>query len=246
MLLLTYNASLESDRYEIVTGRVLRRAFLSVGGGPAAALRGAALDRVHGGAGGVGAAGWGSPFQDAGFGLLEVPALGLFGAVVVAAEGREVAFAGAAALVPGGGVVQVASGCGAAAAGRGARGVAGADQVLEGAAGVVADLAVGVVAGTAGDGGQRGGEDPGGPVPGVWCRVVRCRVVRCRVGGWRPGRQAWAAAVPSGFRAVMHQRVRGCRAAAAARSRASSPSRGRTRRLRRGCRSGLARWSGGW
>src|SRR6202044_3167995 len=61
--------------------------------------------------------------------------------------------------VPGGGVVQVAADRGAAAAGRGAGGVAGADQVLEGAAGVVADLAVGVVARTAGDGGQRGGED---------------------------------------------------------------------------------------
>ncbi len=43
-------------------------------------------------------------------------------------------------------------------------------------------------------------------------------------GGCRPGRQPWAAAVPSGFSAVMHHRVRGWRAAAAARSRASSPS----------------------
>jgi len=34
----------------------------------------------------------------------------------------------------------------------------------------------------------------------VRCWVVRCWVVRCWVGGWRPGRQAWAAAVPSGFR----------------------------------------------
>src|ERR1700689_3275376 len=54
-----------------------------------------------------------------------------------------------------------------------------------------------------------GGPVPGGPVPD---------------GGWRPRRQAWAAAVPSGLRAVTHQRVRGWRAAAAARSRASSPS----------------------
>jgi hypothetical protein len=45
----------------------------------------ARLGEVPGGFGGVGAAGWGSPFQDAGFGLLEVPAVGLFGAVVVAA-----------------------------------------------------------------------------------------------------------------------------------------------------------------
>jgi hypothetical protein len=33
LLLLTYNASLESDRYEIVTGRVLWSTFLSVGDG---------------------------------------------------------------------------------------------------------------------------------------------------------------------------------------------------------------------
>jgi len=76
-----------------------------------------------------------------------------------------------------------------------------------------------------------GGPVPGGPVPG---------------GGWRPGRQAWAAAVPSGFRAVMHQRVRGWRAAAAARSRAPSPSRMPYPAASPGPRSGLARWSGGW
>ena len=128
-------------------------------------------------------------------------------------------------------MVQVAAGGGAAAAGRGAGGVAGADQVLEGAAGVVADLAVGVVAGTAGDGGQRGGEDSRWPgarrsgARGSGARGAGAGSVPVRGGGWRPGRQAWAAAVPSGFRAVMHQRVRGWRAAAAARSRASSPSR---------------------
>ena len=65
------------------------------------------------------------------------------------------------------------------------------------------------------DGAVPGGPVPGGPLPGG----------PAPRGGWRPGRQAWAAAVPSGFRAVMHQRVRGWRAAAAARSRASSPSR---------------------
>ena len=59
-----------------------------------------------------------------------------------------------------------------------------------------------------------GGLWPGGPVPGR----------SAPRGGWRPGRQAWAAAVPSGFRAVTHHRVRGWRAAAAATSRASSPS----------------------
>src|ERR1700722_13694292 len=114
---------------------------------------------VPGGGGGVGAAGGGAPSQDAGFGLLELPALGLFAPVMMPAQGREVAFAGQAALVPGGGVVQVAADRGTAAAGRGAGGVAGADQVLEGAAGGVAALAVGGVARTAGDEGQRGGED---------------------------------------------------------------------------------------
>ena len=50
------------------------------------------LDRVLGGGGGVGAPGWCPPFQDAGFGLFEPPALGLFAAVVVPAEGAEVAY----------------------------------------------------------------------------------------------------------------------------------------------------------
>src|SRR5271169_1513427 len=66
-------------------------------------------------------------------------------------EGSEVAFAGDAALVPGDGVVQVAAGGGPAAARRGAPGAAGADQVLEFAAGPVAGLGVGVVAVAAGD-----------------------------------------------------------------------------------------------
>src|ERR1700722_674020 len=79
----------------------------------------------------------------------------------MSAERGEITFAGAAALVPGDGVVQVTAGRGAAAAGCGALGVAGADQVGELAAGAVAGLAVGVVAGTAGDRGQRRAEDAG-------------------------------------------------------------------------------------
>ena len=125
-------------------------------------------------------------------------------------------------------MVQVAAGGGPAAARCGAPGAAGADQVLEFAAGRVAGLGVGVVAGRAGDGGQRGGQDARGPGAG-WSGAGggggRVRSRRSGGGGWRPGRQAWAAAVPSGFRAVTHHRVLGWRAAAAARSRASSPSR---------------------
>jgi hypothetical protein len=48
------------------------------------------LDGVLGGGDGVGAAGWGVPDQHAGFGLVEVPALGLLVPVVVAAQRLEV------------------------------------------------------------------------------------------------------------------------------------------------------------
>ena len=92
----------------------------------------------------------------------------------------------------------------------------------QGPAGVVADLGAAVFAGAAGDRDQRdglAGRGGRGPVPGG-AGPARPG------GGWRPGRQPCAAAVPSGLRAVRHQRVRGWRAAAAARSRASSPSTG--------------------
>ncbi len=49
-------------------------------------------------------------------------------------------------------MVQIATGGGPAAAGRGAGGVAGADQMGQLAAAVVADFGVGVVAGATGDG----------------------------------------------------------------------------------------------
>src|ERR1700729_871985 len=89
------------------------------------------LERVDGGGGGVGASGWGAPSQHAWFWHLEPPALGLFHAVVVTTERREVAGACESTVVPGSGVVQVAAGGGLPAARRGAGGVAGGDQVAE-------------------------------------------------------------------------------------------------------------------
>src|SRR5258708_5996849 len=73
----------------------------------------------------------GGPDQDAGFGLGEVPAAGLFGAVMPPAQRRQITLAGGGALVVGEGVVQVAAGGGAAASGEGAGPLPGADQVLE-------------------------------------------------------------------------------------------------------------------
>jgi hypothetical protein len=64
--------------------------------------------------------------------MLEVPAGGLLGGVVPAAQRGQVAFAGAAALVVGHGVVVIAAACGAAAAGEGAAAVAGFDEVPQG------------------------------------------------------------------------------------------------------------------
>src|SRR5258708_10786369 len=90
-----------------------------------------ALGQVGVGGDGVGAAVRGVPDQDAGFGLGEVPAAGLFGAVMPPAQRRQIALAGGAALVVGEGVVQVAAGGGAPASGEGAGPLPGADQVLE-------------------------------------------------------------------------------------------------------------------
>ena len=86
-----------------------------------------------------------------GFWLFEPPALGLFTSVVVPAERRDVAGTSRAAVVPGGGVVQVAAHGGPTAARGGARGVAGGDQVAELAAGAVGVLGLGVVTGTGDD-----------------------------------------------------------------------------------------------
>ena len=119
------------------------------------------LGQVIGGCGGVGAAGGRSPHQDARFRLRQPPAFRLFCAVVVPAERSKIALAGEPALIPRDRVVQVTAGGGTAAAWRGAGSGAGPDEVLEGAAGVVAGLGAGVVAGTAGDGDQRGLEGEG-------------------------------------------------------------------------------------
>ena len=81
------------------------------------------------------------------------------------AERCEVAFAGDAAVVPGQGVVQVAGRGRAPAPVGGAAGAAGADQVLQLAAGLVSLLLVRVLARAPGDGGQAGPE-PGGEVSG--------------------------------------------------------------------------------
>src|SRR5712691_6442004 len=75
------------------------------------------LERVSGRGGGVGAARWCPPFQDAWFRLLEPPPFGLFTAVVVSAERGEVTGTCRATVVPGAGVVQVAAGGGPPAAG---------------------------------------------------------------------------------------------------------------------------------
>jgi hypothetical protein len=74
-----------------------------------------ALDCILRGGGGVAPPARGAPDEDAGCGLFEPPAVGLFAPVVVAAQGRQVTFAGDPALVPGGGVIQVAAGGVAAA-----------------------------------------------------------------------------------------------------------------------------------
>src|SRR5260221_13169153 len=108
-----------------------------------------ALGQVGVGGDGVAAAVRGGPDQDAGFGLGEVPAAGLFRAVMPPAQRRQITLAGGAALVVGEGVVQVASGCGAAASGEGAGPLPGADQVLEPVrwlvSGTLAEVAAGPV-----------------------------------------------------------------------------------------------------
>ena len=114
-------------------------------------LPGWVLDVVDGGCGGVGAAAGEGPTDDAGFGLLDVPAGGLFAAMVPSAFWSEIALIGRA-VGPGGGVVSVAvDGLGVAAGGVAGFG-AGAQQVLELAAGGVVVFGVAVVALAPGDG----------------------------------------------------------------------------------------------
>ena len=52
------------------------------------------LERVRGGGGGVGAAGWGAPGQHAGCGMFEPPSLGLLAPVVVTARRSVATYAG--------------------------------------------------------------------------------------------------------------------------------------------------------
>ena len=113
---------------------------------------------MFGGGGGVGPTRGRPPDQDTGLRLLEPPPFGLFAPMVVPAERSEVAFAGEPALTPGDRMIQVAASRGLAAARRGAGRAPGADQVGQLAAGEVAGLGMGVVAGTAGDREQRAGE----------------------------------------------------------------------------------------
>ena len=176
------------------------------------------------------------PADDAGFGLLDLPAWGLFAAMVPSAFRAEVALVGRA-VGPGGGVVLVAvDGLGVAAGGVAGRG-AGAQEVRELAAGGVPILGLAMVALAPGDG--------LGSEPQLVEELVQARepggvggLARARPAGWSggdgasgvggggsqgcwPGAQAWAAAVPSGLMIVAHQRVLGCREAAWTRSRVS-------------------------
>jgi hypothetical protein len=102
---------------------------------------------------------------------------------------RQAALTRGAIVVPGHRVVQVAPGRGPGTARRGTRRAAGPHQVLQLAAGVVADLGVGVVAGTAGEGDQRCGEArsgarrPGARRPGAGQGVRGVAAGQAGVGG---------------------------------------------------------------
>ena len=121
------------------------------------------------------------PDQGAGFGLGEVPAAGLLGLVVAAAQRVEIALAGPAALVVGDGVVVVAAGRGAAAAGESAPGASDLDDVPQRVRGLIPGGLAPVGADPGFDRGDRHRREPG--------RRGRCRVVRVRRGRTR-GRRA--------------------------------------------------------
>ena len=89
------------------------------------------------------------PPQLAGSDLFQLPALGLFASVVVAAQRSQVAFAGPAALVVRHRVVEVAPRGGPPAPWCAARRMAGLDQVPEPAAGLVRRFLVAMVAAVA-------------------------------------------------------------------------------------------------
>ena len=108
-------------------------------------------DVVDGGRGGVDAAAGEGPADEAGLGLLDAPAGCLFAAVVASAFRSEVALIGWP-VGPGGGVILVAVDRWGVAAGGVAGFGAGAQEVLEFAAGGVVVFGVPVVALAAGDG----------------------------------------------------------------------------------------------
>jgi hypothetical protein len=103
-----------------------------------------------------------SPGHLPGSGLGEVPAVGLLAPVVMAAERGEVAFAGPAAFVVGDGVVEVAAGGGATAAGVGAAALPHLHEVAQVAGGRVAGGLAGVAA-AAGLQDLEAGAQAGGP-----------------------------------------------------------------------------------
>ena len=162
-----------------------------------------ALGVVGGWRGGVRAAGRGGPAHDAGLGFLDVPPGGLLAAMMPAAERMQTALAGGAVGV-GDDVVEVAVDGLPVAAGRGAGGGTGEDQVPELAAGGVAVLGMAVVAGAPGDG-------LGGGVEGA--QELR---EPCRLGGAGAG-------LPAGLRAGAGGAVRGSRTGRALRSRPAMP-----------------------
>jgi hypothetical protein len=94
----------------------------------------------------VSPAAWGGPGQGARRGLCDAPAGGLLRAVMAATHGSAVAFASAAALVERHCVLVVACDSRAAAAGRGADGIADREQVAEAGAGLVAGRFAGMAA----------------------------------------------------------------------------------------------------
>ena len=104
----------------------------------------------------------------------------------MAAQRGKPALAGEPALIPRKGMVQVAAGGGPAAAGSGAPGAAGADQVLEPAAGLVPGFRMAVVAAAAG---HRGQPDPQRaqvvPGSGVGGRPLVLAAAGAGVGGAR-------------------------------------------------------------
>jgi hypothetical protein len=101
-----YNASLESERYGIVTGGALWRSFLPTGEEWQRCFVVARLDRIDRGSGGVGAAGRGAPHQDAWGRLFEFPSLALLAPVMMPALCGPPGYAdGCAAGLAGGGRV---------------------------------------------------------------------------------------------------------------------------------------------